>query len=425
MTYEYYSFWRSLSLQGPFMHFKEEPAVRAPLFYVPVILSKGRDLLMLIMELALILLASKIAGDISVRLGQPSVLGKLLVGIVLGPSVLGLVNDTEILHEISQIGVILLMFIAGLETDLDEFKKTGKASGIVGATGVLVPLTLGYFAGIALGMSTMESVFLGLLLSATSVSISVQALKEMGKLKSREGATILGAAVIDDILVIIALAFVMSMAGGDVNLGMVILKKMAFFAIIIVLSWKLVPWVLKKFALFKVSESIISAALIICFLFAYFAEVSGVAAIIGSYIAGIAINVTKYKHEVFEKVETISYSIFVPVFFTSIGVSAQFLGIGNQIVLIVVLSILAILTKLIGCAIGAKAAGFQWKSSMGIGAAMVSRGEVALIIAAIGLEAGLLAQEMFAVIVAVVLVTTIVTPPMMKLFFKEGKQNKN
>ncbi|MBO9129010.1 cation:proton antiporter [Bacillus sp. 165] len=379
---------------------------------------------MLIMELAIILLASKIAGDISVRMGQPSVLGKLLIGIVLGPSVLGLVNDTDVLREISQIGVILLMFIAGLETDLDEFKRTGKASGIVGASGVIIPLSLGYGAGIVMGMSMLESVFLGLLLSATSVSISVQALKEMGKLKSKEGATILGAAVIDDILVIVALAFVMSMAGGDVNLGMVLLKKIVFFAVIIVLTWKLVPWVLKKFAPFKVSESIISAALIICFFFAYFAEMAGVAAIIGAYIAGIGVSVTKYKHEVFEKVETISYSIFVPVFFTSIGVTAQFSGIGDHIGMIVLLSVLAIVTKLFGCAIGAKAAGFAWRNSMGIGAAMVSRGEVALIIAAIGLEAGLLAQDMFAVIVAVVLVTTIVTPPMMKLFFKEVKENK-
>ncbi|MFD3445394.1 cation:proton antiporter [Microbacteriaceae bacterium 4G12] len=380
---------------------------------------------MLIMQLAIILLASKIAGDISVRLGQPSVLGKLLIGIVLGPSVLGLVNDTEILHEISQIGVILLMFIAGLETDVDEFKRTGKASAIVGVAGVIVPLSLGYVAGLVLGMSTIQSVFLGLLLSATSVSISVQALKEMGQLKSREGATILGAAVIDDILVILALAFVMSLAGGDVNLGLVILQKVAFFAIVIFLSWKVVPWVLKKFAPLKVTESVISAALIICFTFAYFAEYTGVAAIIGAYIAGIAISVTNYKHEVFEKVETISYSIFVPVFFTSIGVSAKFSGIGSQIGIIVALSVLAIATKLVGSAIGARMSGFGWNSSMGIGAAMVSRGEVALIIAALGLEAGLIEESMFAVMLVVVLVTTLVTPPMMKWFFNERVANKN
>ncbi|MCR8635239.1 cation:proton antiporter [Paenibacillus radicis (ex Xue et al. 2023)] len=380
---------------------------------------------MLIFQLAVILLASKIAGDISVRLGQPSVLGKLLIGIILGPAVLGIVTSTEVLSEISQIGVILLMFIAGLETDTEEFKRTGKASAYVGVAGIIVPFSLGYLAGITIGLPQIESVFLGLLLSATSVSISVQALKEMGKLKSREGTTILGAAVIDDILVIIVLAFVMSFAGGDVNLGVIVLKKIAFFAVAILLAWKVVPWVLNKFAPLRVTEAVISAGLIICFLYAYLAEYAGVAAIIGAYIAGVAISLTKYKHEVFEKVETISYSIFVPVFFTSIGVTAEFTGLLQNIGLIAGLSVLAILTKLIGSAIGAKLAGFQWSNSLAIGAAMVSRGEVALIIAAMGLESNLLNKDMFAVIIVVVLITTIVTPPMMKLFFsKTGEKLK-
>ncbi|MDQ0247786.1 monovalent cation:proton antiporter-2 (CPA2) family protein [Bacillus fengqiuensis] len=380
---------------------------------------------MLILQLAIILIASKIAGDISVRLGQPSVLGKLLIGIVLGPSVLGLVTDTETLSEFSQIGVILLMFIAGLETDIDEFKRTGKASTYVGVAGIVAPLTLGYLAGMMLNLTPIQSGFLGLLLSATSVSISVQALKEMNQLKSREGATILGAAVIDDVVVIIALAFLMSMAGGDVNLGQVVLKKVLFFAGAIFVAWKIVPWFLEKFSPLKVTEAVISSALIICFVYAYLAEYAGVAAIIGAYIAGVAISLTNYKHEVFEKVETISYSIFVPVFFTSIGVSAEFSGMTENLGLIVLLSILAILTKLIGASIGAKVAGFSWNSSLGIGSAMVSRGEVALIIAAIGLESKLLSQDMFAVIVVVILVTTIVTPPMMKWFFKSEPKIEN
>ncbi|WP_342044013.1 cation:proton antiporter [Bacillus sp. OTU530] len=379
---------------------------------------------MLVFQLAIILLASKIAGDVSVRLGQPSVLGKLLIGIVLGPSVLGLVHDTEILKELSQIGVILLMFIAGLETDIDEFKRTGKASSFVGIGGIIVPLLVGYGSGIILNLSSIESWFLGLLLSATSVSISVQALKEMNQLKSREGATILGAAVIDDVVVIIALAFLMSMAGGDVHLGAMILKKVIFFTGAILIGWKIVPFILKRFAPLRVTEATISAALIICFMYAYLAEYAGVAAIIGAYIAGVAISVTNYKHEVFEKVETISYSIFVPVFFTSIGISAQFSGIAENIGLIVSLSIVAILTKLVGASLGAKVSGFGWRSSLGIGAAMVSRGEVALIISAIGLESNLLSQDLFAVIVVVVLITTIVTPPMMKWLFTEQGQVK-
>jgi monovalent cation:proton antiporter-2 (CPA2) family protein len=378
----------------------------------------------LILELAVILFASKIAGDISVRLGQPSVLGKLLIGIVLGPAVLGIVNDTDILKEISQIGVILLMFIAGLETDMDEFKKSGKAAAFVGVLGIIVPLSMGYLAGLVMELSAIQAVFLGLLLSATSVSISVQALKEMNKLKSKEGSAILGAAVIDDILVIIALAFLMSMAGEDVHLGTVIIKKVIFFAVAILLAWKVVPIMLRKFAPLRVTETVISAALIVCFSFAYLAEFTGVAAIIGAYIAGVAISFTDYKHEVFEKVETISYSIFVPVFFTSIGVAVKFSGVGQYIWVIVALSILAILTKLFGAALGAKLAGFNWRSSLGVGAGMVSRGEVALIIAGIGLETKLLSNELFTVLVVVVLVTTIVTPPLMKVIFKDQQMEE-
>lgn len=375
---------------------------------------------MLVFQLAIILIASKIAGDLSVRLKQPSVLGKLLIGIVLGPTVLGLINDTEVLKEISNIGVVLLMFIAGLETDLEEFKRTGKASAFVGIGGILVPFAFGYLAGLFMDLSSIQASFLGLLLSATSVSISVQVLKEMDKLKSREGATILGAAVIDDILVILALAFLMSLAGGDVNLTKVILKKVLFFVCAIAIGWKVVPFFLRKFSTLRVTETVISSALIICFIYAYLAEYTGVAAIIGSYIAGVAISVTEFKHEVFEKVETISYSIFVPVFFTSIGVAVEFTGIMEHIGIIIGLSLLAILSKLIGSSLGAKITGFSWRNSIGIGSAMVSRGEVALIIAAIGIENNLLSQDLFAVIVIVILATTIVTPPMMKIFFNKS-----
>lgn len=376
----------------------------------------------LILELAIILFASKIAGDISVKLGQPSVLGKLLIGVIIGPAVLGLISETKTIADLSQIGVILLMFIAGLETDIHEFRRTWKASTFVGISGIIVPLLAGYLTGILLNMSTIEALFLGLLLSATSVSISVQALKELNMIQSKEGTTILGAAVIDDVLVIIALAFLMSMAGDEVNLNMMIMKKVLFFTVAILVAWKIVPWLLKKFAPLKVTESLVTGALIICFLFSFAAELTGVAGIIGAYIAGVAIGQTDYKHKIFKKVETISYSIFVPVFFTSIGLSVSFDGISQHLGLMLGLSILAILTKLIGAAAGAKIARFSWKNSLGIGAAMVSRGEVALIIATIGLESKLITEELFAVLVVVVLVTTIVTPPMMKFFFNQSSK---
>ena len=377
---------------------------------------------MLYVQLAIILISSKIAGDISTKLGQPAVLGKLLIGIVLGPSVLGLITETETLHEMSEIGVILLMFIAGLETDMNEFKRSGKSASFVGILGILLPFGAGYLFGLSINLTNFESIFLGLVLSATSVSISVAALKEMGKLKTKEGATILGAAVIDDILVIVALAFAMSFNDSNINLSVVIFKKFAFFAIAITVGWKAVPWLLKKFIKLNVSETLISAALIICFLFSTFADKAGVAAIIGAYISGLFISVTDFKHEIFEKVETIAYSIFVPIFFTLIGVSIQFKGISESLYIIIGLSIIAILTKLVGGALGAKLSGFNNKSSLAIGSAMVSRGEVALIMASTGLTSNLLDEKMFAILVVVVLITTIITPPLMKVFFNEKTQ---
>ncbi|HDR3489949.1 TPA: cation:proton antiporter [Bacillus wiedmannii] len=369
-------------------------------------------------QIALILLSTKLAGDLSVRLGQPSVLGKLIVGIVIGPAILGWIENSELLTQLSNVGVILLMFMAGLETDLEELNANRNSSLAVALGGIILPFLGGYVSGLVMGMEQGNAVFLGLLLCATSVSISVQTLRDLGKMKTRESTTMLGAAVFDDILVVILLAFAMSFLGtDDVNLTMVILKKVVFFASIILIGWKGVPAIMRWLSPLRVSESIVSAALIICFSFAYFGELLGIAGIIGAFAAGIAISQTNYKHEVEKKVEPIAYAMFVPVFFVSIGMNITFDGIGNQIWFILALTVIAVLTKLIGCGLGARMTGFDAKSSAIIGAGMVSRGEVALIIAGTGLSSGLLAQDYFTAIVIVVILTTMITPPMLKYTF--------
>ncbi|AFU12279.1 MULTISPECIES: cation:proton antiporter [Bacillus] len=369
-------------------------------------------------QIALILLSTKLAGDLSVRLGQPSVLGKLIVGIVIGPAVFGWIENSELLTQLSNVGVILLMFMAGLETDLEELNANRNSSLAVALGGIILPFVGGYVSGLVMGMEQGNAVFLGLLLCATSVSISVQTLRDLGKMKTRESTTMLGAAVFDDILVVILLAFAMSFLGtDDVNLTMVILKKVVFFASIILIGWKGVPAIMRWLSPLRVSESIVSAALIICFSFAYFGELLGIAGIIGAFAAGIAISQTNYKHEVEKKVEPIAYAMFVPVFFVSIGMNITFDGIGNQIWFILALTVIAVFTKLIGCGFGARMTGFDAKSSAIIGAGMVSRGEVALIIAGTGLSSGLLAQDYFTAIVIVVILTTMITPPMLKYTF--------
>lgn len=377
-----------------------------------------------VLVLAIILIFTKIAGDLSVRLGQPSVLGKLIVGVILGPALLGWVQPTDFIHHMSEIGVLLLMFIAGLETDLEQLKKNWKSAFAVAVGGVILPFIGGYGSAIAFGMTQAHALFFGLLFCATSVSISVQTLKDMNQLSSREGTTILGAAVVDDVLVVVLLAVMMSLLGagaGDVSIGLLIGKKALFFVIIAFAGWWLVPRIMKWMAPLRVTETVITAGLIICFAFSYFAEWMGVAGIIGAFAAGIAISQTNFKHEVETKLEPIAYSIFVPVFFVSIGLNVTFDGVGSQILLIVVISLIAIITKWIGGGAGARLTGFDRSSSMAIGAGMISRGEVALIIASTGLTSGLLDPEYFTSVVIMVIITTLVTPPLLKITFARKK----
>ncbi|OXS59904.1 sodium:proton antiporter [Cohnella sp. CIP 111063] len=374
-----------------------------------------------IFELMLIILFTKLAGDLSVRLGQPAVLGKLIAGIALGPAVLGWVAQGGFIEDAAEIGVLLLMFIAGLETDLDQMKRNWQSAFAVAVAGIILPFAGGYGTGIAFGLSDSFSLFLGVVLSATSVSISVQVLKDMNKLNSREGTTILGAAVLDDVLVVILLAVMMSAlgTGADVSIGALIGKKALFFAVTIVAGWFVVPKVMKWLAPLRVTEAVVSAALVICLAFAYFAESLQMAGIIGAFAAGIAIAQTGFKQTVEEKIEPIAYSLFVPVFFVSIGLNVSFVGLSEQWLFMIAITVVACVTKLVGGWLGARATGFNGRSSLAIGAGMISRGEVALIIAAAGLQGGLLMPDYFTSIVIAVIVTTLVTPPLLKLFVKD------
>ncbi|GMK37143.1 sodium:proton antiporter [Paenibacillus sp. CCS19] len=380
----------------------------------------------MLLSLAIMIAATKLAGDLSVRLGQPSVLGKLIAGIVLGPAVLHWIEPEPFIHEFSEIGVLLLMFIAGLETDLDQLKRNWRSSVAVAFGGIAAPFIGGYGLSLAFGLTGSQSLFIGVLLCATSVSISVQTLKEMNALQSREGTTILGAAVVDDVIVVLLMAVMMSVLGSGEggSLGALALKNVLFFVIIVIVGWFIVPHAMKRLADYKVSESVISGALIIVCGFAYFAERMEVAGIIGAFAAGISLSQTRFKHEVEEKVSPIAYSLFVPVFFISIGLNIRFDGLGSQLWFLIALSLVAIAAKLAGGAIGARLTGFGSRSALMIGAGMVSRGEVALIIAASGLESGLLPQRYFTTVIVLVIITTLVTPPLLKLIHREPEQDK-
>ncbi len=378
--------------------------------------------------IAVILLSTKVFGLISERVHMPQVVGALLAGVVLGPSVLGLVQETDFLLKTSEIGVIILMFMAGLDTDLEELKKTGLASFVIALIGVVVPLAagtvlyLGFFPDAGDPLHMLKALFIGVVLTATSVSITVETLREMGKLKGKVGTAILGAAIIDDIMGIIVLTLVSGMTDPNVNPMSVIARIAAFFVLLVVVG-------LVMYRLFRAitrewsnHRRVAIYALSFCLIMAFVAEhYFGIADITGAYFAGLILcNLMEAREYINKKMNIVSYMIFSPIFFASIGIKTELHGMTTSLLWFsVVLLIVAILTKIIGCGLGARLMKFNWTDSLSIGLGMVSRGEVALIVAQKGAQTGLVDSHLFPPIVLMVIVTTLITPILLKLFMKD------
>ena len=390
-----------------------------------------------LLDLALILLTTKAFGLLTRRISLPQVVGALLAGLLLGPACLGVLHQTEFIYQVSEIGVIVLMFCAGLETDIDELKKSGKASFIIALLGVIVPLLGGlgvaaYFnrpgmlesaAGTSL---ILQNVFIGVILTATSVSISVETLKEMGKLNTRAGNAILGAAIIDDILGIIALTVITSFTVPGVKIMVVLLKIFLFFVFIAVCGFFVFRLFRKLEIVYGTKRRVAIYAVVFCLLLSYISEVYfGVADITGAYFAGLILcNVTETKSYIASKINITSYMFFTPIFFASIGIKTVITGMSQELILFTLaLLIVAILSKIVGCGLGAKICGFSNMDSLAIGVGMISRGEVALIVAQKGEQAGLISSTLFPAIVLVVIVTTLITPILLKavVYMKEQK----
>lgn len=387
-----------------------------------------------LLDLAIILLSTKVLGLLTRRVQMPQVVGALLAGLILGPACFGVLTETSFIHEVAEIGVIVLMFCAGMETDIKELKATGKASFIIALCGVIVPL-LGCFAAAWIfnrpGMiesdlqasQFLQNIFVGVIFTATSVSITVETLKELGKLKTRSGNAILGAAIIDDILGIIALTIVTSMADSSVSIVIVLLKIVGFFVfagVVGIIFYKLYrKWVddAKK----ELHRHTI-IAFVFCILMAFTAEVVfGVADITGAFIAGLIISNVKRSTYLQSKFDTLSYLLLSPVFFASIGLKVEVTGASMAVIVFaVVLSVVAVLTKIVGCGLGAKMCGYKTYQVKRIGVGMISRGEVALIVASKGAALGLVGSEMLAPVIIAVVVTTIVTPVLLKIVFAPG-----
>lgn len=379
--------------------------------------------------LALILLSTKVLGLASRRVHMPAVVGALLAGIILGPSCLGVVSETDFLKKSAEIGVIILMFLSGLETDLEELKENGTASFIVALIGVIVPLAGGTLAYMLInpegdpGVNLLKALFMGITLTATSVSITVETLRELGKLSGRMGTTILGAAVIDDIIGIIVLTAITSMSGGnDVSLPVVLIKILLFFAFIIVTALFVLS--LKKIlSTVKARRRISIYVLAFCFILSFCAEkFFGVADITGAYFAGVILCNFGIKNYIDQRFEILGYLFFSPIFFASIGLKTNLTDLAANpsiILFAIVLLVVAIVSKIVGCGLGAKLCRFNNKEALTIGIGMVSRGEVALIVAQKGADCGLLNSIMFPAVVFMVIVTTLITPVLLKLMLTE------
>ena len=399
------------------------------------------EFLNFILALSIIIVVAKASGYISVRLGQPSVLGELIAGIILGPTVLNMLHGWPIFQEdahlgemitfLAEIGVILLMMLAGLELELHDLARSGKVAAMSGTIGVIFPLVMGIGLALLFGSSMDSAVFIGLTLSATSVSISAQTLLELKALRTRVGLAMLGAAVFDDILVILALSLaVILVAGSGGGLGSIIitlLRMVGYLGVGTALGIYVLPRLAHWVERMPISQGLIAFSLVICLLYAWAAEIfGGMATITGAFLLGLFMARLPFRDRIESGLVTLAYGFFVPIFFVNIGLEANMRAIsGNAWWFALLLTAVAVISKILGCGLGGKLAGFSNWESFQLGVGMVSRGEVGLIVASFAIAQGLINQEVFSIVVFMVIVATLLTPPMLRAAFAYAPNNKS
>lgn len=377
-------------------------------------------------DLAIIIVFAKFFGIVARKMKAPQVVGEIVAGLLIGPSVLGLVQQTDFLTEMAEIGVVLLMFSAGLGTDLKELLKTGPKALLIACAGVFVPLICGAllymgFYGVSPWGSEefYKAVFVGTILTATSVSITVEALREMGKLKGTIGTTILSAAIIDDVIGIIVLTFVIGFKNPDSNPSKVMINTVLFFAFAIVVGYIIYKIFKKVDNRYPHTRRIPIIGLALCLSFAYIAErYFGIADITGAYVAGIILCSIRDSEYIAEKMDINSYMLFGPIFFASIGLKTNIENVTGAILIFSICFVLVgLLAKIIGCGLVARMCGFRGLDCLKIGVGMMTRGEVALIVAQKGLAAGLLSPIYFTSVIFLIIVSSIATPIILKLLY--------
>ncbi|MBD5429430.1 cation:proton antiporter [Lactobacillus sp.] len=376
-------------------------------------------------ELILILIITTLLGQLFARFNLPPVIGQLLSGIVLGPAILGWVHPSNTISLFSEFGVILLMFLAGLESDLDLLKKYFKLSFTVAGIGVILPVIFMGLASWGFGLQPLESLFIGIVFAATSVSISVEVLKDADKLHSRAGTAILGAAVVDDILAVIVLSLftTFSHEGGKSgltnNFFLNILIEALYFVVVWAIYKFVAPYFMKLAEKVEVNYAVVIASLVLALTMAWAADFVGLSAVVGAFFGGLAIRQTPQYKEVNSSVSAIGYSIFIPVFFADIGLSMTFASFIKDIWFILAMTVLAVLSKYWAGKYSSEMFGFTPLEGSIVGAGMVSRGEVALIVAQIGISHHLFPTDIYSSIILVIIVTTVLSPFILNFFIKK------
>lgn len=379
-------------------------------------------------DLAIIIIFAKFFGIVARKLKAPQVVGEIIAGLLIGPSILGLVQQTDFLTQMAEIGVVLLMFSAGLETDLKELMKTGPKALAIACAGVFVPLVcgtllyMGFYGAAPWGSEEFyKAVFVGVILTATSVSITVQTLKEMGKLKGTIGTTILSAAIIDDIIGIVVLTFVIGFKTPDSNPGMVVVNTVLFFVFAIVVGYVIYKIFKKVDNRYPHTRRIPIIGLALCLSFAYIAEVYfGIADITGAYVAGIILCSTRDSDYIAEKMDINSYMLFGPIFFASIGLKTNLENMTGSLLLFSACFVLVgLVSKIVGCGLTARLCGIKGHDTLKVGVGMMTRGEVALIVAQKGLSVGLLTSVYFTSVILLIIVSSIATPIILKVLYSK------
>lgn len=403
----------------------------------------------LMLALGLILLASRAGGAVARRLNQPRVLGQLIVGVILGPTVLdmlhwGILQGVDLQHtikEFAELGVLLLMFNIGLEVHLSELVKVGKVAVFAGVLGVVVPVVFTMIVALPAGYDMMPALFAGVTLAATSVSISAQVLLELGYLHTKEGNALLATALIDDVLAILAVSLTLVLAGASAadegadygQLLVIVLQMAGYIAVAFLLAWHALPRLMRMIQRrpqLSQAYGIPIFALASALLFGWSAEyLGGVAAITGAFIAGVGLSKLSagMKHDIEQTMSHLAYVFLVPIFFIDVGLETDLSAFPLQALpFMLVLLLMAVISKVAGAGIGARMGGFNLRESLRVGVCMVSRGEVGLIIISIGLSSGLLdgGSELYASLFMVILLTTVLTPPMVRWVFQGKNQDE-